>query len=269
MSIINNGNKKLYYINSNNKLSGTHSDFTYQIHVPRESKFNRICVLQCTIPKSYYLIEPGYNTFILEELAVQTTITIPIGNYNRKQFQAAVLSLLNTNTSQAWVYTISYPSSSGVQSGKFTFTVTGNSGNQPSFIFGVTLAAQFGFDKNTTNTFVGSTLTSTNIINLQREDSVYIHCDCCTNESDNILQEIFSLNSIDFGNIIYNNDNLEAYSKDLISNEKNVYHFWLTDEDGVPLDLNGMNIQITLLLYESNNVFEMLKNYLKYTLIKN
>ena len=44
--------------------------------------------------------------------------------------------------------------------GLYTWTVTNNSGNQPSFIIGEYLYEQLGFDSNTIQEFVGDTLTS-------------------------------------------------------------------------------------------------------------
>ena len=268
--MISSNNKKIYYINSNRKLSGTHSDFTYHIDIPSDSNFDSISVLQATIPKTYYLIEDdiGNNVFILRELGVDTSISVPQGNYNRRSFQTTIQTLLNSSSPNNWTYVVSFQSSTSVQNGKFTFTVSGNSG-QPSLIFQTTIASQFGFDFNSTNTFSGNTLTGSNVINMQREDSIYIHCDACSNETDNILQEIFSVNNADFSNLTFQNFNVEAYVKDLISNTKNIYRFWITDEDGTPINLNGSNIQITLLLFERNNFFTMAKNFLKYTLLKN
>ena len=45
----------LYYVNSSNRLSGNDSDFTYYFKIPPESKDDKVCVLQMSIPKSYIL----------------------------------------------------------------------------------------------------------------------------------------------------------------------------------------------------------------------
>ena len=52
------------YVNSYNKLVSTDStsDFTVMIDLPNNN-INKVVVLQMAIPKSYYLVQKGYNTF--------------------------------------------------------------------------------------------------------------------------------------------------------------------------------------------------------------
>ena len=59
--------KRIFYINTRSRLSGTDSNFTYSLPMPPNAEYDKACVLQCSIPKSYYLIEAGYNTFQLRE----------------------------------------------------------------------------------------------------------------------------------------------------------------------------------------------------------
>ena len=147
MSIIT--NKKLFYIDSHNRLSGTHSNFTIQVDYKDES-FDHCVVLQATIPKSYYLIQPGKNTFVLDENGSQVTITIPIGNYSRSSFAYQLQYQLNQNSPNGWSYVMTKSNNQTTgDNGLYTWTVTNNSGNQPSFIIGEYLYEQLGFDSNT------------------------------------------------------------------------------------------------------------------------
>lgn len=232
------------YINSRNRISGTNSDFTHYVEFPDNFEPQYVGVLQCLIPKSYYLIEDNYNTFIVEENGVQRTITMTPGNYNRRSFASVLTTLLNTGT---FVYTISYPSSTEADTGKFTFTVTNNSGIQPKFIFQTNVYEQMGFDPNSTNIFSANSLTSQNVIKMQSEDALFIHSDICQNYNENILQEIYSTaGSQYYSNIHFQNTSSKEYLKKFSRSKSNIYHFYLCDENAQPIDINGQNLLITL-----------------------
>src|SRR5699024_8971293 len=112
------------------------------------------------------------------------------------------------------------------------------------------LYEQMGFEPNSINnstesqssTDGKSTLTSTNVIKLQKEDVLYIHSDIANNDGDDILQEIYSsTGNADFANIYYRCIDVDAYSKSLRFKDSNTYKFWITNEDGQIMDLNGLN----------------------------
>lgn len=204
-------NSTIYYINSTNRRSGTDSDFTYQIIMPPEAKYDRVCILQACIPKSYYLIQSN-ETFQLTENLTTVLISIPNGNYTRKSFATTVQGLLNANSPNGYTYAITYPSSSSVgDTGKYTFTVTNNGGIQPILTFLTTndVNVHLGFNTGA-NPFVGNTLVSTNVINLQKETTLFIHSDIVNNGQDNILQEVFGTTEQDYGTIIFQQQCLEG-----------------------------------------------------------
>lgn len=259
--------KKTFYIDSNNRNTGTTSDFTVSLNINQSDEFTHACIIQCLIPKSYYLIQAGSNTFQLKEGVSTVTITVPIGNYSRRSFQSIVSGLLNTSSPNLWVYTISYPNTTvSGDTGKFTYSVSGNS-SQPQFILGsAVIYEQLGFPPSTTQTFVGNTLTSINVIKMQREDALYLHSDIVQNkEGDNVLQAMFaSADSPTFSNIVYRVIDIEANSKQMVTSKGNVYRFFLTNESGIPMDLNGLNITFSLMLYKQNNLSALLKGAIKY-----
>ncbi len=262
MSIIT--KKTIYYIDSHQRTSGTHYNFTFPIPFPPNNDYTHVCLLSAVIPKSYYLVQQGYNTFTLRENGIDTTVTVPIGNYSATSFRTVVQGLLNTSSSQGWTYSITYPTiSSSANTGKYTFTCTG--GN-PSFIFTNGLYEQFGFDPNSTNTFVAGQLVSKDVIKMQVEDTLYLHSDIGTNGKDDILNEIFIGSSPDYSSIKYQCIDVDAYSKELQTNNSNTYKFWLTNEDDILMDLNGLNIVLTLLVYKKENINDMIKSYIKYKL---
>ena len=90
MSIV---NSQIYYINSQYRTTGSNSKFSYEVKIPQTEKYDRVCVLQASIPLSFYLVRNGINTFTLTQLGVDTVITVPEGNYNFKSFMALLVSL--------------------------------------------------------------------------------------------------------------------------------------------------------------------------------
>lgn len=265
MSTLIDGSKKTFYIDSNNRVTGTSSDFTVTLNIEPGDEFTHAVVLQAMIPKSYYLIQSGSNTFTVQEV-VSRTITIPPGNYNRRSLQSVLVNLLNATAPVGWVYAISYPNTaSSADTGKFTYTVTGNS-LQPSFVFTTGLHEQLGFNRNSTNTFVADTLTSVNVIKLVREDALYLHSDIVQNkEGNNILQCIFaSSDNPPNSNVTYRAIDVEANSKPMVTSTGNVYRFYLTDENDQAIDLNGLNFIISLMLYKQSRLSSLLTGAIKY-----
>ena len=260
--------QRIYHINSRNRSSGTDSDMTYKIDM-RDINPSHCCVLACNIPKSYYLIGENENVFTLDE-GTQATITIAVGNYTRTTLKNVVITALNLASPNGWTYAISIPSASIGDNGKYTFTVTGNGGVQPDFIFtDNNIFETLGFEINSTNSFVGDSLTSVNVVKITKEDTVFIHSDICDNGNDNILQEIYTASNPAFSNIIFNTPSVDGYSRKMPTNTDNIFKIWLTNEDGEPLNLNGQNWQMTLLVYRPDNkLFRFIKDFSKLLLKK-
>lgn len=253
--------KEIFYINSKNRIGGSDEDFLFNLVYDVEKKYDRVVILQASVPKSYYSIQADQNSFILEENTTQAIIYVPIGTYTRKSFRNKLIQLLNLNSPNGWTYNVTIPNTNvDPDNGKYTFSVTGNGTSQPLLIFTSFLYEQFGFDRDSTNTFVGDQLTSKNVINLNIESTIYIRSDICQNKNDNVLQEIFTTNSQSFGNIVFKNKNVEEYSKPFIPS-KNIYRFFLTDENNNKLNLNGSNFVFTLMLYKRNDYYLMAKEF--------
>ena len=245
-------NSRIYYVNSESRLSGTNSRFAFPIQIPPNSGFDRVVVLQASIPLSYYLVQDGYNKFILIELGVETEITIPQGNYNVNNFMASLKTLLNTSSPNAWVYNITFD----ILVAHYTFTVTGNSG-QPAIKVNNHMYQQFGFNRSTTNTFSGDQLTSINSLNFIPESTLYIHSDI-VQEDINVLQEVYSNNTIPYSQITYKlQSEFDTYSKKLRTTGSNVFNFYLTNEEDEEMYLNGQHLLLTILLYKKDDFIEV------------
>src|ERR1700722_15707103 len=100
--------QRIFYVDSHQRLSGTLSDFTFQFDLQGQN-YDYAVVLQATIPKSYYLVQNGQNTFQLQELTSTVTITMPIGNYSRSSFRAQLQTSLNASSPNSWAYVVSIP----------------------------------------------------------------------------------------------------------------------------------------------------------------
>ena len=137
--------QQIFYINSSMRTAGESGNFSYQVQLPPNSNFDRVCVLQANIPISYYIVPAAFNTLTLVEGPAHITITVPPGNYTANTFASAVATLLTSSSLNTWVYNIVL----STLTGKFLFSVSGNGSSQPSFILGTNLYEQFGFNSNT------------------------------------------------------------------------------------------------------------------------
>lgn len=251
--------RKKIAINSRNRESGNDSHFSYKIKLPQPNRFKYVSCLKVLIPKSYYLV--GENqTFTLQEGETNTEITFTQGSYSRKNFQANMQALLNEYGT--WDYTVSYPSiqENDPDTGKWTITVANNANVQPSLIFTNYLYEQFGFSKDSTNTFVEDSITSDNVIKLQAEDTLVIHSSLVNNDGDDILETVFATAELSYSNVIWNNPCPLENATLLTTNTNNIYDFSITNEDGINIDINGLNAVIVLLFFEPlDNFYNLLK----------
>lgn len=260
--------RQIFYINSRNRVTGTDENFTYVLDIDPLEDYDKVVLLSCSIPKSYYIVRDGYNTFTLKEGVQEVTISVDVGNYNRTSLKNKLISLLNTNSPNGWVYNVSYNSiSNNVDDGKYLFTVTGNT-SQPEFIFNNKMYEQLGFNKDSTNVFVGDQLKSTNVINLTPETTLYIKSNICQNRNNMILQDIITSVNPSYSNIVFNCPSILEYSKNFVKSKSNFYTFSLYNEDNEIMNLNGINIVMTIMIYKTSQIDDLIKGYIKYKTIK-
>jgi hypothetical protein len=252
--------KRIFYINSDHRLSGDHSDFTYKFDIP-PNKFTHVVCLDLFIPKSYYLIQSPRNKFTLKEDDKEVSIEVKEGNYSSIEFTKYLTQELNDKSPNHFTYTVRH----NKQQGKYEFEVKNNSDVQPSIIVTNSLYEQLGFDLNSENKFVDNKLTSKNVISFSRESTLFLRSDITSQGyGDNVLQQVFTQDTDDFSNIVYNCQNVDAYSKKLNSTFSNSYRFWLTNENGESINTNGRNIVFTLMLFKKTPINQNLTNYMKY-----
>lgn len=258
----------VFIIDSNHRINGDESDFTFMLDIPKDRKYDNVVVLGASIPKSFYIVSENHNEFDLEEDGLLTTIRMPLGNYSIDVFMDILKPILDAGSialGHNYVYTISTPEDGSIlnspSTGKLTFSVSNNGGIQPSIICNSThdIYQQLGFRINSVNTFIADTITSSTVVRFQKNKIVYIKSDI-VNQKDGILQEVYSHNTTDYSYIIYQCTNVELNSRKINNHSNNTYKFTLVDNDDLIVNLNGINIVFTICLYKKNNTPILQKN---------
>lgn len=258
------------HINSKFRTHGTDDDFEYQIILNNSNQYTHVAVLSISIPKSYYLVPDGENTFVVLDDGDYNIVTIPPGNYTITSFLYVLNQLFQNGPGHLQHYSVTFPDSrTQAQTGKMSFHHV-NSQHESSFIFGDNhLPEVMGFERGSTNNFIleqtHSYLVSTNICNFQRESTLFLHSNVADNQQDDILLELFASGNADLSNINFENQgNLEEHSKLITSSQNNSYRFYLTDEYNKPINLNGINMLITLCFYQKEDISRLVRGYIKY-----
>ena len=253
----------IYYINSKNRITGTDSDFTHSVDLRGLDNPTHCKILHIYIPKSYYSVASPYNTFTLSEDGYEVLITIPEGNYTMNNLKNKLSEVLTAESPNDYTYVVSSNNTNTEpEDGKLTFNVSNNGGIQPRFIFDneTRIHEIMGFDRNSTYFFANDVLRSPNVIILTGEKTLYLQSDLVGEGDNHVLQEIYTANEIPFGSVIYDGSGSE-YGKTLSTGSNNVFRFYLTDENDQPINLNGLGIVMTLLVYRETNYFNLFNSF--------
>lgn len=236
---------KIVYLNSEDRISGSASNFLYAVDIPNGSKFDTCCVLSMTIPRSYYLVRAGYNRAKVIIDGISTEFEVPPGNYNVNNFATLLLAIL----APIATFTMTFSTITG----KYTYGYTGAS--TVAFVFEdpSRLGHQMGFDEVSVNHFVNHTLQSANVVNFVSTSTLFLHSDM-VDDGTSILQEVYADNSIPFSNLVYNCKVPGMYAKKMKNSKSTVFSFSLCDEHDHTVDLNGHDICVTLLLYQKEDL---------------
>lgn len=263
-------NKQLFYINSYyriNQLDST-SNFSFELNLNPNVDYTHVTILDATIPKSNYSVRSNNNTFTVIEDSGSREITIPIGNYSRRGFKNVLLPLLNDNIDNI-IYTMNYNDiSNTVDTGKYTWSCAGNI-IQPSFIFGTsTLSDNMGFNENSTNEFNNNSLISSRVMNFRIRDTFFILSNLIQNKDDIVLAHVISNQSSNYDHVNFKNHAPQEYSKLFSRSKSNVYNFQITDENFKVVNLNGLDVFFTIMVYKENTTDSLIKGFIKYKTMK-
>jgi hypothetical protein len=276
MSLI--AQKKIYHINSGTQLTGLNSTFSVPISLPDGNDYDRICVLSANIPVSYYTIQTGFNTFVLYEDGINTTITVTPGNYNIASFCQVVQNLLNQYSPHVFRYDLSYPQNyKDTNTGKINYSCTVDIGINHTIGFRFSdnnsIFQQFGFSRGSIVYFSYDTglefsLVSTNVVSFIPESSIYLHSnlvdgkDTPSSSFSSCLQEMYNENNTIFGVLSWTNPAPIENSRAFVRTGIQLASFSLTDEFGSPIYMNGLDIVITLMIFKLNDIYSKIGNFI-------
>jgi hypothetical protein len=125
---------------------------------------------------------------------------------------------------------------------------------------------RLGFDKGIQNYyFVNNELTSRNVINMSPEADLFIRSNVIAGGADaneDIFYDVQASNVPPFGRIQVIDSDPQEYTK-VLNNTTNIYNFFLTDEFGTKLDLNGLNWTATILFYKKSTLPDKIDSMIK------
>jgi hypothetical protein len=256
--------------NSKDRVSGTNSNFNSIPVDLGNNAFDTVCLVQASIPKSFYNVPSGYNTFTLEENLTSVTVTIPAGSYTRINLQSVLASVLTAASPNGLTYTVSYPASTVADTFHYTFTV--NSA-VITCLFSFSSSSPFrqlGFESGATYAFTpaigSSSLESVNSLNLSYILRAFIKTDLVTNATDSILEEILNFGSYPASSVVhYQQYDFDMNSRALSLSSKNSWNFILQDAFGQEIDLNGIPWAFSVVFYQRNKTHEIHKTELMIT----
>lgn len=235
------GGLTIFNIDSRNRSSGTLTDFEIRLeNFPLENDFNRVCLLNLSIAKTYYLIDSDNNTFTLTEGGTDATVTLTLGNYSLDSLATELAADLTSASPNGYTYTCAGDTSTG----KYTISVA-SPASQPSLTFGEDIGGILGFGADT-YAFSGDTVTSPNVVRLQKTDGILVWTDLCA-ENEGILHQVFATQE-DFNHITYEAIAIDWYSKKLSNKNLASAHFRILTYEAPRsvLDLNGHHVHMVI-----------------------
>jgi len=259
--------------NSKDRVSGTNSNFNSIPVDLGNNQFDTVCLTQASIPKSFYNVPSGYNTFVLREFdgvtTANATITIPPGSYTRINFQSTLATLLTNTSPDGLTYTVSYPASTEADTFHYTFNVNVGSSWDISFIFtDRSPYRQMGFEVGTYTftdiTLTNSELESVNAINLSYILRAFIKTNLVADATDSILEELLNFGSFPANSVMsYQQYNFDMNSRAYNPNNRNSWNFVLQDAFGQEINLNGISWAFSVVFYQRNKTHELQKTELQ------
>jgi hypothetical protein len=261
--------------NSKDRGSGSNSNFNSLPVDLGNNAFDTVCLVQASIPKSFYNMPTGYNTFTLNEndgiTTTSVTITIPPGNYNRINLQSVLATILTNASPNGLTYTVSYPASTQADTFHYTFGVNASNAYTISFTFGDRSPfRQLGFDVGTYTfthiTLVLQELESVNALNLSYILRAFIKTNLVSDATDSILEEILSFGSYPSSSVVhYIQYNFDMNSRKLAQGSKNSWNFVLQDAFGQEINLEGVPWAFSVVFFQRNKTHEIHKTELMIT----
>lgn len=258
--------------------SGTSESFTVSLWVPRDH--NRITLLAAQIPKTYYLVNEGYNSFEWSN-APGTTFYIPPGNYTYTTFA----TMFNAVCPNVTVATDGKDTSDPYSAPSFSTTRDGLYRLRATLSGTLTFPADselpdiLGFDGPTIGVIpsaAGQYLTSTKVIDLSATSQIYISCDKAVSvtmsegERPGTLTHFFVNQMPDLSFVTFTNPSPIDTARELF-NEATVdptprqvfTQFSITGNSYAPINLHGHHVDLSIMTYCEHDYWTLFKYYVQ------
>jgi hypothetical protein len=252
-------NKRLLYLDSVNRTSGTVNDLVFDIH-PQIEHVVGYEIVDFDIGKNpIYNITAECNDFRWEDTAANVIdSTIPIGGYTNTELANEMATQMNADAVAVDAYTVVYDAITG----KFTITEDSDTFELTTTFLTDSLYTKIGFstaaDKTGATSYVGDSLVDINslyFIYLKSRSITNILLDaprdagCLTNSIHRVKIDV------PFGGDINKNDIQFPIFINCNSNKLSLIDIQVVDRLGIPVELNGMEWSMTLqVFYEHKHV---------------
>ena len=269
----------IIYIDSKNRLSGTSSNFDFQIELPKNNNFDTVCLIGASIPKSWYAIRSGYNQFTFQEdnITPPVRLSVPPGWYSRAKFAFQIAQMLNAQSLLNSIIrndglipndysVLSSAATPGGDDDRLSFIVTKDPlarVDQPRISFENTdlTAVQFGFALDSINIFVNNTLMSSIVQNMQNLNCLLVQSDLVRYGT---LEFIPCSAEVNWSVIQYICQQIEYRGRELVANISNnsKFNFQIIGNDEKQVDLNGLDVQLRLIFFKREDYYDVARSHI-------
>lgn len=237
----------LLIVNSKDRISGTSTNFNYQIKYYGKEEVDTFRIGKITIPYSFYNLQQQF--FIFKYNGTNFDIELPAGNYSAQSLATFLQTTLSAETSAAISVTYS------VTTNKFIVSVVNPNNFQFEFEdpipYNYSLQKALGFPNLTT---VTDNYISPNCANLNASDNLYIYSQALSFYTPSIFQtqrdQIIQLVPIlvnPFNFIFYENQQQVNFQTDFQT--ISTFDIKLVDDYGQVVDLNGLDWTFEIQLF--------------------
>lgn len=243
--------KKLVSISSAHRDSGTSSDFRASFVDSKVfTNTHRIKLDKVSIPNSFHNLPTSTFSYVISNLpATWREFTIQKGQYSSTD----IINLFAT-----YVATYAGTEALTIDNNTKKFVMTSSSGNIGIGFSNMGLDTDLGYLLGFENIeYVATTANAVNSPALHGEQTVYVHFDfltgnCLSLRNSQLQQDVLTMvqmSEVAFGETLHYIGN--EYDSVEFANGKNTSNFrcYLTDGNGVILDLNGLDFEMLLTIY--------------------
>lgn len=225
-------------------------------------KYTHIGCLTISIPKTFYNL-PQQASIWLTENGNQTQLVFEAGTYQVNSLRVILEQKMNTGL---YTYSVSFPNSyTEVQTGKYTILVGANQDQPTMRIDDSFLAQMLGFDSGVDYVFSSNSLKSVRVCNFQVHDELLVKSNIVGNQIS-LLQSVYAAGNEYNDSILFQNPDIYGNSKEIVPLPVgDIYDFYLLDNEGNGVELNGNDWSMVLILY---NLEEKIDQHLKNILAK-